>query len=107
MIEPKIIYDSEEPLFVEREVKLRLYYEDHLIKVGVDESILQAAMLGGLEPPFSCQLGACSTCKAKLISGEIYLKERESLTDSEIDDNFILTCQAHPLSEGVEIDYDI
>ena len=68
--------------------------------------MLTAAQREGQDPPFSCQIGACSTCRAKLISGKVYMDERDSLTDEEIEEGYVLTCQAHPLTDDVVIDYD-
>ncbi len=91
---------------ITRDVKVRLYGEENTITVEPDESILQAAMSAGLEPPFSCQIGACSTCRAKLLSGKVHMDETEALTDEDIDEGFILTCQSHPLTDDVSVDYD-
>ncbi|MFA6571361.1 MAG: 2Fe-2S iron-sulfur cluster-binding protein [Bacteroidota bacterium] len=88
-------------------VKIKLYNETGEINVKADESILQAAMNEGLDPPFSCQLGVCATCKAHLISGKVAMDERDALTDEEINDGFILTCQSHPLTDDCFTDYDI
>jgi ring-1,2-phenylacetyl-CoA epoxidase subunit PaaE len=67
---------------------------------------LQSAIHNGLEPPFSWQISVCATCKAKLVRGEVIMDEREALTDEEIEQGWILTCQAHPITEFVEVDYD-
>ena len=88
-------------------VKIKLYNETFEINVNADESILQAAMNKGLDPPFSCQLGVCATCKAQLISGKVSMEERDALTDEEVNDGFILTCQSHPITDDCFIDYDI
>jgi ring-1,2-phenylacetyl-CoA epoxidase subunit PaaE len=90
----------------ERKVKIKLYEEEAEITVSPDLSILQAAMEAGLDPPFSCQLGACATCKAKLKSGKILMDEHDALTDEEIQEGWVLTCQSHPLTDNVYIDYD-
>jgi len=91
---------------IERKVKIKLYDEEAEITVSPDLSILQAAMEAGLDPPFSCQLGACATCKAKLKSGNVIMDEHDALTDEEINEGWVLTCQAHPLTDDVYIDYD-
>lgn len=89
-----------------KKVRIKLYGEETEILVEQGDSILQSAILHGLEPPFSCQLSVCATCKAKLKSGKVTMDEREALTDEEIEDGWILTCQAHPISENVFVDYD-
>lgn len=87
-------------------VSIRLYGEEHRIEVDPDEPILTAAFRAGLDPPFSCQIGICGTCMAKLRSGKVKMNERDALTDSDIEQGFILTCQSHPLSDDCYIDYD-
>jgi len=61
-----------------------------------------------LDPPYpySCQIGICGTCRARLIEGSVRMDEREALTDEEIEEGYILTCQAHPETSVVVIDYD-
>ena len=70
------------------------------------DNILDAAMDSGADLPFSCKGGVCATCKAKVIKGEVEMDMNHSLTEKEVADGFILTCQAHPVSEQVEIDFD-
>lgn len=94
------------PELKERRVRIKLYDEEETIDVPPDLSILQAAMEAGFDPPFSCQLGACATCKAKLHSGKVIMDEREALTDEEIEDGWVLTCQSHPITDDVFVDYD-
>ncbi|MFC2130207.1 2Fe-2S iron-sulfur cluster-binding protein [Bacteroidota bacterium] len=88
-------------------VEIILYFEEFEIDVEKDETILQALLRQGYDPPFSCQLGACATCKAKLISGKVEMNEDEALTGEEIDNKYILTCQSHPLTDDCVVDYDI
>jgi ring-1,2-phenylacetyl-CoA epoxidase subunit PaaE len=91
---------------VPRRVKIRLYGQDHEFDVQPDETFLSAAQRANLDPPYACQIGACCTCRAKLVSGSAIMDEREALSDDEIDDGYILTCQAHPTSDGCFADYD-
>lgn len=70
------------------------------------KSILQAALDEGLDPPYSCQGGICSTCIARLTEGKAEMRKNQILTDSEIADGFILTCQAHPTTAKIVVDYD-
>lgn len=97
---------EEESDIVTRKVQITLYAEDHEFEVEPDETILTAAMREGHDPPFSCQIGACSTCRAKLVSGKVHMDEREALTDEEIEEGYILTCQSHPMTDDVKVDYD-
>lgn len=95
---------ADEPL--EREVKIRLYGGKHTITVQPKETILAAAIRQHLDPPYACQIAACCTCRAKLVSGKVVMDSREALTDDEIKDGYILTCQSHPQTNDVVVDYD-
>jgi len=70
------------------------------------ENILDAALAAGVDLPFACKGGACATCRARLVSGEVEMDVRHALTDAEIGAGHVLTCQAHPLSDTVYIDFD-
>ncbi len=75
------------------------------LEMGGD-NILDAAMENGADLPFSCKGGVCATCKAKVIKGKVEMDMNHSLTEQEVEEGMILTCQAHPVSEDVEIDFD-
>jgi ring-1,2-phenylacetyl-CoA epoxidase subunit PaaE len=70
------------------------------------ESILEAAARAGLDLPFSCRAGVCSTCRTKLVRGEVELAQNYALEDWELAQGFILACQAHAKSAELEITYD-
>lgn len=70
------------------------------------ENILDAGINQGMDLPYSCKGGVCSTCKAKLIEGEVDMDITHGLEDGEIEQGFILTCQAHPISDKVVVDFD-
>jgi ring-1,2-phenylacetyl-CoA epoxidase subunit PaaE len=76
-------------------------------EVSEKETILEAALDAGYDPPYSCMVAACCTCRAKLISGKVEMDDRESLTDGEIAKGYVLTCQAHPKSNGIILNYDM
>jgi ring-1,2-phenylacetyl-CoA epoxidase subunit PaaE len=69
-------------------------------------NILDAAAAAGLEVPFSCKSGVCCTCRAKLLEGEVRMERNFALEKREVAAGFILTCQAHPLTERVVITFD-
>lgn len=69
-------------------------------------SILDAAIDAGVDAPFSCKGAVCCTCRAKIIEGEVKMDANFALTDAEVAKGFVLTCQAHPLTEKVIVDYD-
>jgi ring-1,2-phenylacetyl-CoA epoxidase subunit PaaE len=68
--------------------------------------ILDAAQVAGLELPFSCRAGVCSTCRAKLVSGSAEMEHNVALEDWEVEAGYILCCQARPTSAALEISYD-
>jgi ring-1,2-phenylacetyl-CoA epoxidase subunit PaaE len=70
-------------------------------------NILNAAMATGADLPFACKKGVCCTCKAKLLEGEVEMDRVYGLEPDEIDQGYILTCQSHPRSEKLVVDFDI
>jgi len=80
--------------------------EEETFEMPQTKSILEAALDEGLDPPYSCQGGICSTCIARLKEGKAEMRKNQILTEAEIADGLILTCQAHPTSPKVVVDYD-
>jgi ring-1,2-phenylacetyl-CoA epoxidase subunit PaaE len=76
------------------------------VPVAEGESILDAALRAGMDLPFACKGGMCSTCRAKLVEGDARMEVNYSLEPWELDAGFILTCQARPVSDRVVVDYD-
>ena len=70
------------------------------------ENILDAGLENGVDLPFSCKGGVCATCKARLVEGEVDMDRNQALLADDIERGFILTCQAHPISKRVIVDYD-
>jgi len=70
-------------------------------------SILDNVRAAGLPAPFACKGGVCATCRAKVTAGEVSMKVNYGLSEQEIADGFVLTCQATPLTEGVALTYDV
>lgn len=70
------------------------------------ESILNAALNIGVDAPYSCKGGICTSCKAKVLEGEVKMNVNYALTDKEIKQGYILACQSHPVSEVVKITWD-
>jgi ring-1,2-phenylacetyl-CoA epoxidase subunit PaaE len=83
-----------------------VYGDQKEITVKPEQTILIAAQDAGMDPPYSCCVGVCTTCRAKLRSGKASMIEREGLSDAEIDEGYILTCQAHPLSDGIDLVFE-
>jgi len=70
------------------------------------ETILDAADRAGLDVPFSCKGGVCCTCLARVKEGEVSMELNYSLSDKEVEEGLVLTCQAHPKSERIKVDFD-
>ncbi len=71
------------------------------------QSILDAALQRGADLPYACKGGVCCTCRAKLVQGEVSMDVNYALEPEEIAQGFILTCQSHPTTEQVIIDFDV
>lgn len=69
-------------------------------------SILDAASAAGLEVPFSCTSGVCGTCRAKLVEGKVRMERNFALDKKEVAAGYVLTCQAHPVTEKVVLSFD-
>lgn len=69
-------------------------------------SILDASIEAGVDAPFSCKGAVCCTCRAKVLEGKVKMDNNFALTEAEVEEGFVLTCQAHPLTERVVIDFD-
>ncbi len=68
-------------------------------------TILQTARQLGLSPPFSCESGSCATCMARVLEGTVEMHVNNALADDELDEGWILTCQAVPTSPEVSVRY--
>jgi ring-1,2-phenylacetyl-CoA epoxidase subunit PaaE len=71
-----------------------------------DESILAAAARAGLDLPYSCRSGVCATCRAKVLEGRVRMDRNFALEPADLAAGFVLTCQAHPLTERVVVSFD-
>lgn len=101
---------------VEGEVKSDLEGDTQLtIKVDEEETtltmprnktVLQMALDNGIDVPYSCQGGICSSCVARITEGTAEMEKNSILVDSEIEEGLVLTCQAHPTSGTLKVDYD-
>ncbi len=76
----------------------------HMSRNGV--SVLEAAIENRLDAPFSCKAGICSTCKARVLEGEVEMVANHALEDYEVEQGYVLTCQCHPLGDKVVLTYD-
>jgi ring-1,2-phenylacetyl-CoA epoxidase subunit PaaE len=88
------------------EVTFLIDEEETTLQMKQSDTILAAALRHDLDAPYSCQGGVCSSCLAKVTQGKAVMAKNAILTDAELADGFILTCQAHPTSEKITIDFD-
>ncbi|MBC7875310.1 MAG: phenylacetate-CoA oxygenase/reductase subunit PaaK [Ferruginibacter sp.] len=80
---------------------------DFDLSLNSDTTILDAALKQGADLPFACKGGVCCTCKARLLEGEVSMDVHWGLEDEEVEQGYILTCQSHPTTEKVVVDFDI
>ncbi len=86
-------------------VEIHLDAEIHKIEVDRDETILDAALKNGIDAPYSCMSGTCNSCQATLTKGEVYMEEWDALTEDEVKDGEILTCQAKPRADELVVQW--
>ncbi|HEY1039436.1 MAG TPA: FAD-binding oxidoreductase [Bacteroidia bacterium] len=92
---------------VDCEVTVIQYGHETKFKLNTNgANVLDAAIDAGVDAPYSCKGAVCCTCRAKVIEGKAKMDANFALTDGEVEEGFILTCQAHPLTEKLVVDYD-
>lgn len=98
-----------EPLDDEGTVRLSLTLDgrETNARMRPETSILDAALRVRPELPYSCKGGMCASCKARLVAGEVAMDKNWALIEAEVQAGFVLTCQAHPLTDYVEVDFDV
>ncbi len=80
--------------------------EETTFEMSQKQTLLEAALKQGLDVPYSCQGGICSSCICRITEGEAVLKKNQILTDAEIAEGLTLACQAHPTTATIKIDFD-
>ena len=96
----------DEETSVTESLVIRLDRKKHALKYQPGDTILEAARRAGLRPPFSCESGSCATCMAHLDAGSVHMRVNNALSAEEVEDGWVLTCQAVPTSTEVVINYD-
>lgn len=90
----------------ETEITILLDDEETVFTMSQKKDILTACLDKNIDAPYSCQGGVCSNCLAKVTQGKAVMVKNQILTDDEVEDGLILTCQAHPTTEKIAIDFD-
>ncbi len=80
--------------------------DETTFEMSQKQTVLEAALKQGIDAPYSCQGGICSSCIARITNGSAEMKKNSILTDKEVAEGLILTCQAHPTSAEIYVDYD-
>jgi ring-1,2-phenylacetyl-CoA epoxidase subunit PaaE len=80
--------------------------EETTFEMSQKQTVLEAALKQGIDAPYSCQGGICSSCIARITNGTAEMKKNSILTDGEVAEGLVLTCQAHPTSAEIYIDFD-
>ena len=87
-------------------IKVIVDEEEFEFEMSAKQSVLEASLKQDIDAPYSCQGGICSSCIARITEGEAEMRQNNILTDNEVAEGLILTCQAHPISETLVVDYD-
>lgn len=88
------------------EITVLLDDEETTFTMSQTDDILAASLRNDLDAPYSCQGGVCSSCLCKVTEGKAIMVKNSILTDSEIEEGFVLACQAHPTTSKISIDFD-
>ena len=86
---------------------ITLHGLQHDVPMREGETVIDAGLRAGLDMPYSCRGGMCCTCRAKVTAGEVRMDTNYSLEPWELAAGYVLTCQSHPLTEKVSVDYDV
>jgi ring-1,2-phenylacetyl-CoA epoxidase subunit PaaE len=78
----------------------------HELRMGRDERVLDVALEAGLDLPWSCRGGVCCTCRAKVMEGQVEMERNFTLEPWEMEQGFVLSCQARPTTDRVVVSYD-
>jgi ring-1,2-phenylacetyl-CoA epoxidase subunit PaaE len=104
--EGSLLTDKDAPNYTDAEITIHLNKLKHTFNLKAGETILQAAQKNGLELPYSCKRGICSSCICQLNSGSVYLHYNQILTDNDLINGRILTCTAHPTEPVVVLFFE-
>ncbi|MHA3021580.1 fatty acid desaturase [Mycobacterium sp. BMJ-28] len=88
------------------DVTITLSGAAHTVELAAGDTVLESALKNNIDAPYACLGGACGTCKAKITMGAVSMEQNFALSRAEVEDGFILTCQSHPTTPTVAVDYD-
>jgi ferredoxin-NADP reductase len=88
------------------QVELTLRGRRETVDLAAGDTVLEAALKAGVDAPYACLGGACGTCKAKVLLGSVAMEQNFALSPAEVDEGYVLTCQSHPVTPTVTVDYD-
>jgi ring-1,2-phenylacetyl-CoA epoxidase subunit PaaE len=92
--------------FAPARVAVTLRGRQHEFSLAAGDTVLESALKAGLEAPYACLGGACGTCKAKVSLGSVAMEQNFALPPAAVDAGYVLTCQSHPTTPSVAVDYD-
>lgn len=99
---------DELPITADGETQIEVTVDDETFSFTMDKKmlVLDAVLKENIDAPYSCQGGVCSSCIARVTEGKAEMANNQILTDAEIEEGFVLTCQAHALTPTLKVDYD-
>jgi ring-1,2-phenylacetyl-CoA epoxidase subunit PaaE len=99
---------TSQPLVKGEKASIKMIYEgkQYDFQCGFGEKILDAAIDAGTDPPYSCMVAACCTCRAKVKNGTVEMLDKDALSKKDVDAGFVLTCQSVPRSKEIILDFD-
>lgn len=100
LVEEKVSLDGD------TKITVMLDEEETTFTMPKKKTILEASLKNGLDTPYSCQGGICSSCIGKITKGKAIMNQNNILSKDEVEEGLILTCQAHPTTDELEIDFD-
>ncbi|SFB49672.1 Ferredoxin-NADP reductase [Amycolatopsis marina] len=98
---PKVADD-----FAPATIAVNLRGRRHEVSLAAGDTVLESTLKAGLDAPYACLGGACGTCKAKILLGSVAMEQNFALSPATVEAGYALTCQSHPTTPSVTVDYD-
>jgi ferredoxin-NADP reductase/fatty acid desaturase len=92
--------------FAPATVTVSLRGGQHEVSLAAGDTVLESALKARLDAPYACLGGACGTCKAKVLLGSVAMEQNFALSPTDVEAGYVLTCQSHPTTPTVTVDYD-